>query len=41
VLRYFEDISKDTTNSPKCHPENLKQGFNIDALDVQKLGNVV
>lgn len=38
VLRYFQDISKDSTNFPRCRPENLNQGFNFDGLDVKKLG---
>lgn len=38
VLRYFQDISKDSTGFPRCHPENLNEGFNLNALDVKKLG---
>lgn len=38
VLRYFQDISKDTSKYPSCHPENLNQEFNASALDVKKLG---
>lgn len=38
VLRYFQDISKDSTKSPRCHPENLNQEINSDSLDVKKLG---
>lgn len=39
VLRYFQDISKDSTKYPKCHPENLKQSLiNSNALNIQKLG---
>lgn len=39
VLRYFQDISKDSTDHPKCHPENLKQSLiNSNTLNIQKLG---
>lgn len=41
VLRYFQDISKDTTDFPRCHPENLNQVLlSGDKLDVKKLGNL-
>ncbi|CAI6355523.1 unnamed protein product [Macrosiphum euphorbiae] len=39
VLRYFQDISKDTTDFPRCHPENLNQVLvSPDTLGVKKLG---
>ncbi|XP_060847233.1 carnitine O-palmitoyltransferase 2, mitochondrial [Rhopalosiphum padi] len=38
VLRYFQDISKDSTDLPRCHPENLNQELlSADALDVKRL----
>lgn len=39
VLRYFQDISKDTSENPRCHPKNLNQEFNSDSLDVKKIGD--
>lgn len=39
VLRYFQDISKDTTDFPRCHPEDLNQVLiSADTLGVKKLG---
>lgn len=38
ILRYFQDISKDSTDFPRCQPENLNQNFHFDALDIKKLG---
>ncbi|XP_050529275.1 carnitine O-palmitoyltransferase 2, mitochondrial isoform X2 [Daktulosphaira vitifoliae] len=37
VLRYFQDISQDSVNSPKCHPDNVSIEINSDNLQVVKL----
>lgn len=41
ILRYFQDISKDSTNFPMCHPDYLNQEIlNSNTLGVKKLGNI-
>ncbi|XP_050425951.1 carnitine O-palmitoyltransferase 2, mitochondrial isoform X2 [Adelges cooleyi] len=37
VLRYFQDISKDSVDSPRCHPGDFSVEINSDNLNVQKL----